>query len=117
MLQEIQDSRPGLQTELWRAGVRSYLLQRAAMRATEIAERLGVAELIVRQCLEQYEHAGQVEVLRPVGHPPGAAPHLDYFRWRRADDDRYRWQAELRRQRVETLSSLIPRQDLLREFA
>ena len=42
-------------------------------------------------------------------------PDMDYFRWRQADDDRYRWQAELRRSRVKTQGSLYPHLGLFRE--
>jgi|GEM_PF-1909918 len=95
MIQETQDSRSQLQPEHWQARVRSFLQQRAAVRAGEIAEWLGVHEGVVRRCLESFEQGGQVEVLRPVGRAPGTLPDLDYYRWRRADDNRYRWQVAL----------------------
>ena len=95
MLQEIQSSRQPVPTEQWQAEVCCYLQQRAAVRAAEIAAWLGVAEPAVRQCLEQFAQAGQVEVLRPLGRPSGAVPDMDYFRWRQANDDSCLWQTRL----------------------
>ena len=106
MIQETQDSRKQLQPEHWQSRVSFFLQQRAAVRAGEIAEWLGVEELVVRQCLEQLEQTGQVVVLRPVGRRPGTLSDVDYYRWRHADDGRYRWQAELHRLRTTSLREL-----------
>ncbi len=100
MIQETPDSRSQLQPEHWQSRVSYFLQQRAAVRAGEIAEWLGVEEQVVRCCLARLEAGGVVEVLRPVGRAPGALPDLDFWRWRTAEDSRYRWQAELRRQRA-----------------
>ena len=106
MIQETQSSLDHLQPEHWQSRVSYFLQQRAAVRAGEISEWLGVEEFVVRRCLEWLETTGQVEVLRPIGRRPGAEPDMDYYRWRQADDNRYRWQAELRRQRAATLREL-----------
>jgi hypothetical protein len=106
MIQETQESRSQLQPEHWHARVGHFLQQRAAARAGEIAESMGVAEEMVRDCLARFEQGGQVEVLRPIGRRPGTLPDLDYFRWRQADDDRYRWQALLHQQRMPGLREL-----------
>ena len=106
MIRETQESLGCLSIEQWQARVSYFLQQRAAVRAGEISEWLGVEEMIVRRCLEWLETQGQVEVLRPIGRRPGTEPDMDYYRWRQADDDRYRWQAELRRQRAITLREL-----------
>ena len=97
MIQETQESCSHLQPEHWQSRVSYFLQQRAAVRAGEIAEWLGVAEDVVRRCLEHFEQGGQAEVLRPVGRAPGTLPDLDYWRWRTADDSRYSWQVALRR--------------------
>jgi predicted ArsR family transcriptional regulator len=106
MIQETQDSRNQLQPEHWQSRVSYFLQQRAAVRAGEIAEWLGVEEQVIRCCLAHLERSGQVEVLRPVGRAPGTLPDLDYWRWRTAEDNRYRWQAELRRQRSLSMRDL-----------
>jgi len=106
VIRETQESLGHLTPEHWQSRVSYFLQQRAAVRAGEIAEWLGVEEMIVRYCLEQFEQAGQVEVLRPIGRQPGLQPDFDYYRWRQADDHRFRWQAELRRQRVVSLNEL-----------
>jgi predicted ArsR family transcriptional regulator len=106
MIQETQDSLSQLQPEQWRSRVGYFLRQRAVVRAGEIAEWLGVGENVVRHCLAEFERTGVAEVLRPVGRAPGTLPDLDYYRWRQADDTRYRWQAELYRPRVDTLREL-----------
>ena len=106
MIQETQDSCSRLQPEQWQSRVGYFLQQRAAVRAGEIAEWLGVEEDIVRCCLVRLEQGGQVEVLRPIGRAPGTVPDLDYWRWRTAEDNHYRWQADLRRQRVASLREL-----------
>ena len=100
MIQEIQSSSYLLQPEHWQSRVSYFLQQRAAVRAGDIAEWLGVEEEIVRCCLARLEQGGQVEVLRPVGRTPGTLPDLDYWRWRTAEDNRYRWQADLHRRRT-----------------
>ena len=106
MIQEIQGSGSRLQPEHWQSRISWFLQQRAAVRAAEISEQLGVEEPIARYCLEQLEHSGQVEVLRPIGRQADAEPDMDYYRWRRADDNRYCGQVELRRQHVATLRDL-----------
>ena len=106
MIQETLQSRSHLQPEHWQARVSYFLQQRAAARAGDIAEWLGVGEEVVRCCLAQFEQGGQVEVLRPLGRQPGALPDMDYFRWRQADDDRYRWQSRLHQQRSPSLREL-----------
>ena len=106
MIQETQASRSQLQPEHWQSRVSYFLQQRAAVRAGEIAEWLGVEETLVRHCLAEFEQTGAVEVMRPIGRQPNVQPDLDYYRWRQADDNCYRWQTELRRQRVATLREL-----------
>jgi len=106
MIQETQESCSQLLPEHWQARVGYFLQQRAAARAGEIAEWLGVEEAVVRGCLAQFERGGQVEVLRPIGRRPGALPDMDYFRWRKADDGRFHRQARLYQQRMLTLRDL-----------
>ena len=106
MSQETQDGRHQLQPENWEARVRHFLQHRGAVRVKEIAEWLGVEEAVVRYCLARFEQSGQVEVLRPIGREPGPLPDLDYYRWRLADDHRFRWQTELHRHRMATLREL-----------
>lgn len=106
MIQELKIFAASFSLEQWQARVRYFLQQRAAVRAGEIADDLGVAEVIVRDCLARFEQAGLVEVLRPIGRQPGMQPDLDYYRWRQADDHRFRWQTELRQQRTATLREL-----------
>lgn len=106
MIQETQDSRSHLQPEHWRSRVSFFLQQRAAARAGEIAEWLGVDEPLVRRCLATFEQTGVVEVLRPIGRRPDLQPDLDYYRWRQSADQQFRWQAELRRRRPATLRDL-----------
>jgi hypothetical protein len=106
MIQETQESRGQLLPEHWQSRVGYFLQQRATARAGDIAEWLGVDEAVVRGCLAQFEQGGQVEVLRPVGCRAGALPDMDYFRWRRADDDRFLWQVRLYQQRVPSLRDL-----------
>ncbi len=106
MIQETPASRSQLQPEHWQARVSYVLQQRAAARAGDIAEWLGIAEEVVRCCLAHFEQGGQVEVLRPLGRRAGALPDMEYFRWRQADDDRFRWQSRLHQQRTPTLRDL-----------
>jgi hypothetical protein len=106
MIQETQESRGQLLPEHWQSRVGYFLQQRAAARAGDIAERLGLEEAAVRGCLAQFEQGGQVEVLRPVGRRANALPDMDYFRWRQADDDRFLWQTRLYQQRIPALWDL-----------
>jgi len=106
MIQETQDSRSHLHHEHWQSRVSYFLQQRAAVRAGEIAEWLGVEEALVRLCLAEFEQTGAVEVLRPIGRQPNLQPDLDYYRWRQQADHQFRWQAELCRQRPATLRDL-----------
>jgi predicted ArsR family transcriptional regulator len=106
MIQETSESRSQLQPEHWQARVSYYLQQRAAARAGDIAEWLGVEEEVVRCCLTRFEQGGQVEVLRPLGRRAGALPDMEYYRWRQADDDRFSWQARLYQQRSPSLREL-----------
>ena len=106
MIQETPESRSQLQPEHWHARVGHFLQQRAAARAGDIAEWLGAEEEVVRCCLSRFEQGGQVEVLRPIGRQPGLLPDMDYFRWRQADDDRFRWQARLYQPRRPSLREL-----------
>ncbi|TAN37019.1 MAG: hypothetical protein EPN23_06840 [Verrucomicrobia bacterium] len=106
MIQETLDSRKQLQPEHWQSRVGYFLQQRAAVRAGEIAEWLGVEEALVRHCLAEFEQTGAVEVMRPIGRQPNIQPDLDYYRWRQTADQQFRWQAELRRRRPATLRDL-----------
>lgn len=106
MIRETSDSRSHLRPEHWQSRVGFFLQQRAAVRAGEIAEWLGVEEALVRHCLAAFEQTGAVEVLRPVGRQSNVPPDLDYYRWRQSEDQHFLWQAELRRRRPATLRDL-----------
>jgi len=99
MLQETQASLSLLQPEQWQSRVVHFLQQRTVVRAREIADCLGAAEAVVRHCLAHLERNGQVEVLHPIGRAADTLPDFDYWRWRRVEDNRCRWQTELQRGR------------------
>ena len=106
MLQETQASLGLLQPKHWEARVGHFLQQRMAVPAREIADCLGLQEDRVRACLAHLEQAGRVEVLRPFGCTAEARPDLNYWRWRRAEDDRCHWQTQLHRDRRRSLRDL-----------
>ena len=106
MLQETQASLSLLQPKHWQSRVVHFLQQRIAVSAKEISDCLGAQVDLVCGCLARLEQDGQVEVLRPFGRTVEAMPDLTYWRWRRPEDDRCRWQTQLHRNRRASMRDL-----------
>ncbi len=84
-----------------RGALISHLHCRAAVRAVDAARHFRIPLDTARAELDALVYAGLVEVLRPVSADRHADGHplidfdLEYYRWIRASDNDYEWQAAL----------------------
>ena len=101
-----------LPSEQWIQSISSFLQQRAAASASEIARGVAQDVPLVRACLERLVQSVRVEAMRPVGPPKPALTKepppedLVFYRWKQLDDRRYLWQVDLMQQRHPRLREL-----------
>ncbi len=72
--------------------VESLLKQFEVVQEGQLARELGRSPFYVRQLLEPWVCRGTVVRLAPLLVSEQPAPDQIFYRWRRPDDSRYRWQ-------------------------